>query len=209
LINQSEYLRIRNHRICLRLQFGVMGRTLHLNLGQSNGGGRLAGFDIQNYKNLIRATITQINFCLPISLALHLANLSDPRIHSVAHSILKEIGYFLQVTRDYVNCYVDPYGMDIKDGRITWLIIVARQRANSSQLATLEQCYGRPDAESVAEVKRIYKELNLKKISNAHMNETRDDIHKQIQQLSKLDDVGLSQEFFFKLIENMNTQQIS
>ena len=101
----------------------------------------------------------QINFCLPISLALNLAGISDPRVHAPAHSILTEIGYFLQVTRDYVNCYVDPFGTDIKDGRMTWLVILARQRANASQLATLEECYGRPEVESVAEVKRIYKVL--------------------------------------------------
>ena len=138
------------------------------------------GFEIQTYKNLIRTNVSQINFCLPVSLALHLADISDPRIHNIANSILTEIGYFLQVTRDYVNCFVDPNGTDIKEGRLTWLIIVARQRANSSQLATLQECYGRPEPEHVAEVTRIYKELNLKKISNAHMNETRDDIHKQV-----------------------------
>jgi geranylgeranyl pyrophosphate synthase len=90
------------------------------------------------------------------------------------------------VTRDYVNCFVDPYGGDIKDGRITWLAILARQRANAGQLATLEQCYGKPEAEAVAEVKRIYKELNLNKNAKAHMNETRDDIMKHIQQESIL-----------------------
>jgi hypothetical protein len=75
--------------------------------------------------------------------------------------------------------------------------------------ATLEEHYGRPEAESVAEVKRVYNELNLKKISNAHMNETRDDIYKMIQQMSGLGDVGLNQEFFFKLMENMNNAPIS
>jgi farnesyl diphosphate synthase len=118
-------------------QFGVMGRNIHLSLGQVGGGKKLAGFEIQTYKNLIRTTVCQTNFCLPISLALYLANLSDPRIHEVAHSILIGISYFLQVTRDYVNCYVDPFGSDIKEGRITWLIIIARQRANSTQLVLI------------------------------------------------------------------------
>ena len=73
----------------------------------------------------------------------------------------------------------------------------------------MEEHYGRPEAESVSEVKRVYNELNLKKILTAHMNETREDIHKMIQQISSLDDVGLNQEFFFKLMENMNNAPIS
>jgi hypothetical protein len=52
---------------------------------------------MQTYKNLIRATVTHTHFCLPVSLALHLASLSDPRVHEIAHSILTEISYFLQV----------------------------------------------------------------------------------------------------------------
>jgi hypothetical protein len=47
-------------------------------------------------------------------------------------------------------------------------------------LAVLDQCYGQPDSESVEAVKKIYKELNLKRNATAHMNETRDDIHKQV-----------------------------
>ena len=188
-------------------QYGVMGRTIHLNL--TNGGGKLAGFEIQTYKNLIHTTVTQTNFCLPLTLALHLANISDPRVHETAYSILGNISYFLQVTRDYVNCFVDPFGSDIKDGRITWLIILARQRASPAQLAILEQCYGEQDADSVEEVKKIYKDLNLKKNATAHMNEIRDDIHKQIQQIPKLGELGLNQDFFFKLMDNMNTAPLS
>lgn len=185
-------------------QFALMGRILHLNLSKLNGGGRLAGFDIQTYRQLIRNTISRTNFCLPASLALYSANHHDPHIHSLTHSILSEICYFLHVTRDYVDCYVDTNGSDIADGRISWLIILAKQRANAGQLAVLEQCYGRPDPECVSEVKRIYQDLNLKKICTTHINVTRDDINKQIQQMSKLDHYGLSQDFFFKLIENMS-----
>ena len=58
-------------------------------------------------------------------------------------------------------------------------------------------------------MKRIYKELNLRKQATAHMNETRDDIQKQIQLITRLDEVGLNQDFFFKLMENMNNAPVS
>ena len=188
-------------------KLGVMGRSIHMNM--SSGSGKLAGLDMPTYKNLIRTSIAQTNFRLPISLALHHAKITDPRVHEIALSILSEITYFLQVTRDFVNCFVDPFGSDIKDGRITWLIILAKQRANSAQLATLEQCYGKSEPECVEEVKRVYNAMNLRKNATAHMNETRDDIHKQIQQISRLDEVGLNQDFFFKLMENMNSTPVS
>lgn len=184
-------------------QNAVMARTLHLNLNTIGNGSRLSGYDIETYKKLVRNSISHTNYCLPVSLALYKADITEPQIHSNAHAILNEISYFMHVTRDYMNCYVDPLGNDISEGRISWLIVLAKQRANSNQLSVLSDCYGHPESDKISEVKKIYQDLNLKKITNTHINGMREDIHKQIQQISKLDQIGLSQDFFFKLIDNM------
>ena len=55
------------------------------------------------------------NYCLPISLALHLAGMHEGKLHDYAASILHEIGYYAEVTRDYAFCYLDPVGTDIQD----------------------------------------------------------------------------------------------
>jgi hypothetical protein len=43
----------------------------------------------------------------------------------------------------------------------------------------------------------------------AHIEEKKNDILNRIQGISKLDKAGLSQEFFFKLMDNMNMNNIS
>lgn len=61
-----------------------------------------------------------MNYCLPVSLALYKGDVADPQVHLRAHGILNDIGYFMHVTRDFMNCYVDPQGTDISEGRISW-----------------------------------------------------------------------------------------
>lgn len=188
----------------------VVGRALSFKLFDTDKKtNRLDGFTMANYKTLVRINVSQTNFCLPVGLALHLAGLSGTNIHEQAHAILHEIGYFVEVTRDFVNCYVDPDGVDIQTGRLTWLITLACQRANQQQRQILEDNYGTDDNQKAQAVKQVYKELNLKKMLRAHIEEKRSDVLSRIQGISKLDKVGLSQEFFFKLMDNMNMNQIS
>ena len=75
------------------------------------------------------------------------------------------MSYYSEFYHDFANCFVDPDGRDIQDGRLTWLIVVACQRANAKQKAILHECYGAgdtgPDAEAKAlAVKKVYKEFN-------------------------------------------------
>lgn len=49
----------------------------------------------------------------------------------------------------------------------------------------------------------------MKKTLMAHIDEKRSDILSRIQGIAKLDDAGLSQEFFFKLLDNMDMHNIS
>merc|ERR1711997_1223366 len=128
----------------------------------------MAYYDLNKYKALIRAKYTFIHYCLPVSLALHLANIHQPEVHTGARNILHQMGYFSEIYHDFANCFVDPDGRDIQDGKLTWLIVVACQRANAKQKTILHECYGTsetdPESEAkTAAVRKVYKELNLKK----------------------------------------------
>ena len=124
------------------------------------------------------------------------------------------MSYYSEFYHDFANCFVDPDGRDIQDGRLTWLIVVACQRANAKQKAILHECYGAgdtgPDAEAKAlAIKKVYKELNLKKALQMTIDNTRSDVIQRIQSISKIDKIGLSPEFFFKLMEQMSLHDIS
>lgn len=203
----DSILRALNSRVYGRaLGYSIMDNGWRLDGRETN---RLTDFKMTNYKALTRIHVSETNYCLPVSLALHLANLHDQRLHDLAHSILHEIGYYGEVTRDFSNCFVDQNGTDIQDGRLTSLIVVALQRGNTVQRKLLEENYGLQDPENVKIVKKVYDELKIKKTILKHIDEKKADIYRGIQGIAKLDEAGLSQEFFFKLLDNMDLNDIS
>ena len=56
---------------------------------------------------MIKSRITFTNYCLPVSLAMHLRGISAEPMHQAAHKILNELGYFAQLSKDYQVCAVD------------------------------------------------------------------------------------------------------
>lgn len=188
----------------------TLGRALGYSLLENDDvENRLKEYTFRNLKALDRSHFSQTNFCLPISLALHLAGMHEEKLHELAHAILHEIGSYVELNHDFHNCYLDPQGSDIEDGRLTFLIVLALQRANPEQKKLLNANYGCCEPEKSEIVKQIYNDLKLEKILATQIKNTEKDIHSRIQGISKLDKAGLSQEFFFKLMENMDMNNIS
>ena len=83
------------------LKILISGRALGYSLLENNGvpyplENRLKEYTFRNLKALDKSHFSQTNFCLPISLALHLSGLHDQKLHELAHSILHEIGSYVR-----------------------------------------------------------------------------------------------------------------
>lgn len=104
---------------------------------------------------------------------------------------------------DFLDCFGNPEvtgkdaGNDIKEGKCTWLSVVALQRATPAHKQILKRHYGSSDNESVQKVKDIFEELGLPNTYAIYEEETYNLIHTHIQQMSG----GLPHKLFFKFLE--------
>lgn len=193
----------------MALRASTKGRLISFDDHPSQKPG-LAGYNINAYKALVRNNVSAISYCLPISLAFHKFGIHDPQVHKQIRMIFNEVGYFAQINRDYANCYLDPSGTDIKNKKLTWLVVMAKQMARDARhREILEKCYGSDNPEDVEQVRGIYRELKMKKMVRGFLEQEKQDILQMIQQISKVDKAGLSPEFIFKLIDSMNVNHIA
>lgn len=104
---------------------------------------------------------------------------------------------------DFLDCFGNPEvigkegGSDIREGKCTWLSVVALQRATPKQREILEKHYGCSDNESVDKVRDVYEELGLTNTYAVYEEETYNLIHTHVQQMSG----GLPHKLFFKFLE--------
>ncbi|XP_023330189.1 farnesyl pyrophosphate synthase [Eurytemora carolleeae] len=128
------------------------------------------------------------SFYLPVVLSMRMAGVTDESLYTMASRILLEMGHFFQVQDDYLDCFGDPevtgkLGTDIQDGKCSWLITVAMQRAGSENKRELALKYGSSLPEDVAWVKNLYNELWIPKVYSKFEEEFHEDILDHIQKI--------------------------
>ena len=100
---------------------------------------------------------------------MYICDIDSAQDHEYAAKILLEIARLMQLQDDYIDCWGDPmltgkYGTDIQQGKCSWLIVTALQKANERQLETLNDNFGKNEPKCIDRVKNIYEELKLKDI---------------------------------------------
>lgn len=182
----------------------IMGQSLDL---QSTNFGKTPNLDLftmDRYNSIVNYKTSYYSFILPIIAAMHFAGIKDREMFRQARTILLEMGHFFQVQDDYLDCYGNPeivgkIGTDIKEGKCTWLVVVALQRVTPSQRKILEECYGSEDVEKVRRVKQLYNDLGLPNTYSIYEEETYNLLNTHIQQISR----GLPHNLFLKILEKI------
>ncbi|RZF44795.1 hypothetical protein LSTR_LSTR000747 [Laodelphax striatellus] len=181
-----------------------MGQALDLLGAQQNHIVDLDNLTMDRYNSIVKYKTAYYSFHLPIALAMRMAGINDEERHRQAKTILLEMGHFFQVQDDYMDCFGNPeitgkVGTDIQEGKCSWLVVVALQRATYEQRQLLKECYGSSDPEKVHRVKALYEELALPATFATYEEESYNLIKTHIQQIS----AGMSHDLFFKLLEKI------
>lgn len=168
--------------------------------------GSLATFDMKRYNAIVKYKTSYYSFFLPVALAMNMAGIKDPELYLQSKRILLEMGHFFQVQDDFLDCFGDPEitgkkGTDIQDGKCSWLIVMALQRASISQKVTLEANYGLDDPEKIEIVKGIYNDIKISKIYEKYETVFYNDIKIHIQQTSAAK--GLPHDVFNNILEKL------
>ncbi|OEL35521.1 Farnesyl pyrophosphate synthase [Dichanthelium oligosanthes] len=112
-------------------------------------------YTVHAYRRIVEYKTAYYSFYLP--------SLDD---YAQVKQILVEMGVYFQIQDDYLDCFGDPdvigkIGTDIEDFKCSWLFVEALQRADEKQKNLLFENYGKSDPACVAQVKALYKELDL------------------------------------------------
>lgn len=150
----------------------------------------LSRFSIQKHAYIVEFKTAYYSFYLPIALAMHMANIKDPKAFEQAQSILLPLGEYFQVQDDYLDCFGDPkvigkIGTDIEDNKCGWLIVQALDVASPEQRLILEENYGQKDAQKVEIVKELYKDLKIPEKYQEYEESSFDRISKLIENLDE------------------------
>jgi len=177
------------------------GVNLNPKLGVCINPDPLAGYDMVRFKTLCYNTKTYPKFILPVTLSLSLAGLGQkthPHVHNVTNRVLRRIGVYNQVQVDYDKCFTYGNTSDISRGRVTWMIILARQRGSQAQIKQLAESYGSKEEEEVARVQQIYNDLGLDQQVPKYLDSKHHEIEDHIHSIGKRDLVP--QSLFFKIL---------
>ncbi|XP_017471068.1 PREDICTED: farnesyl pyrophosphate synthase-like [Rhagoletis zephyria] len=167
-------------------------------------------FNMDIYNTLVMNKTSNHFFSLPIMLGLHLAggaakeeDVKDRKIFDACEAITIELGQFLQIQNDFLDCFGNPdvtgkIGTDIQANKCSWLAVQCMERANPEQRAIMEECYGQYDPQKIARVRQVYMELNLPNTYAKYEEET----YNRIKTLIHKESDGLPRE---ALLEILNT----
>ncbi|KAG5880162.1 hypothetical protein JTB14_001652 [Gonioctena quinquepunctata] len=152
-------------------------------------------------------SIGKSEYCMffhPVAAAMLLANISDEQLHRKAKDVLLNMGHYYQMQSDFYDCFgaadqLGTIGTDMTEGKCTWPVVKALEKANPKQKKMIEEHYGRDEDESVRIMLNIYDELNLKEEFKRCEGEIYKEIRFRISRLPK----ELSHDLFYTLLDKL------
>ncbi|XP_011643071.1 farnesyl pyrophosphate synthase-like [Pogonomyrmex barbatus] len=182
----------------------LMGQCLDLLSSNFDKKPNVDFFTLDRYNSIVEYKTSYYTFILPVTAAIHLVGIKDPEMFRQTKLILLDMGRLFQAQDDYLACYGDyeAFGKDntdIQEGKCTWLVVTALDRATSEQRKILRECYGFSDPEKVRRVKQLFIDMNLPNIYLTYEEQTYNLLIGRIRQMS----CELLRNLFLDLLEEI------
>uniref|UniRef100_A0A6P7GT01 Farnesyl diphosphate synthase 2-like n=1 Tax=Diabrotica virgifera virgifera TaxID=50390 RepID=A0A6P7GT01_DIAVI len=184
--------------------FPQIQKELICNIGPTNISQRLELTkykmeDFEVYESLVKSFPFLIH---GVSCAMYLANIDDPKLHSIVKQFCMDICIFGKRYDDF-TALVEPTvplekdNKDIAAHKITWMAVQVSKLATPQQKQTFMEHYGRSDPKSISIIFDIYRELNLVEHFDRYRTKFYDDMDTRIQNLPH----QLPKQFFYNILD--------
>lgn len=123
-------------------------------------------FSLEKHSFIVIFKTAYYSFYLPVALAMYVAGICSPKDLDQAKDVLIPLGEYFQIQDDYLDCFGTPeqigkIGTDIQDNKCSWVINKALQLASADQRKTLDENYGRKNAECEAACRKVFTDLKI------------------------------------------------
>merc|ERR1712150_138981 len=129
----------------------------------------------------VRYKTSYYSFYLSCALALAYCGIdqeTEPDLYQKSNDVCMRLGEYFQIQDDVLDAFAPPevlgkIGTDIEDAKCSWLVCKALElvKDKPEQTQILMDHYGKHDAEGVAKVKELYRDLKLEEIYHAYEEE--------------------------------------
>lgn len=108
--------------------------------------------------------VNKTNFLDVASILYTLSGETNESLHRTLRKLAAYFSLYMQYTNDFQDVFLTDgsTGTDIEEGKLSWCILKALEKASPEQRKTLEENYGKKNKKCVRAVKKVFRELDLK-----------------------------------------------
>ncbi len=164
----------------------LLGQSLELELSKN-----IDKFSMERFLAFQNTVVGEAFFSAYFEVPLWLAGNEDDGLVKEIKDICNDVGYIFTVTDDLMDSFGDTeqqggtHDNDIKRGKITWLIVTAKELSSTEQWQRLKTSFGRDGKENVENVKRIYEDLGVPELCRKHLKVKQEDLMGKIRRIQE------------------------
>ncbi|CAH1956267.1 unnamed protein product [Acanthoscelides obtectus] len=186
----------------------IMGQSLDMMCQNPDGSPRLDAFTMNRYQTIVKYKSGYTLLLLPVGLAMYLSNRYDPEEHRQVERICIELGNFYQLQNDVMDCFGDreligKESTDIQEGKCSWLVAEALERATPAGKKLLKEHYGKANQNSIQMVQQLYTDLDLPTVFATVEEESFNKVCSLIEEVK-----GVPHELFSRLVATIYGRHI-